>query len=221
MNAPVPPSVSPSAPSSVPAEVLARARARLLGAHSIAVSDPAPPGLVAASDGSRVWLLSPWPDGATPAVLEEYDIAPMPLDRPGQARRVLAAALRCCWPRLDEAPWPGERAPVGDVLEVYARMSRGDPELARRWATGELRRLHDTGWLLLDEEAATVRPGPRIALWPEGSLGSLRDLIRRLPQPPEPLPHVDEQAAPAGERHGPDAPVAPQEPGGAVEDAGE
>lgn len=182
----------------VPPEVLARARARLLGAPAIAVSEPVPPGLPTASDGSRVWPLPPWPDGATPALLEEYDIAPMPLDRPGQARRVLAAALRCCWTRLDDAPWPGEPAPVGDVLEVYVRMSRGDAELARRWATGELRRLHDTGWLLLDEDTATVRTGPRIALWPEGSLGPLRDLVRRLPQPPEPLPHVDAQGG-AGE----------------------
>ncbi|WP_433336837.1 hypothetical protein [Spirillospora sp. CA-294931] len=163
--------------------VLARARARVLGTPSIPVSAPVPAGMAAASDDERVWLLPVWPDGATPAVLEEYETAPMPLDRPGQARRVLAAALRCCWTRLDDAPWPGERASVGDVLSVYGGMSRGDPELARRWATGELRRLADTGWLLLDEEAGTVRPGPRVALWAEESLASLRDLLRRLPEP--------------------------------------
>ncbi|MFG2005389.1 hypothetical protein ACGFNU_40205 [Spirillospora sp. NPDC048911] len=170
---------------SVEPEVLARARARVLGALSIPASEPVPAGLTAAADGARVWLLPSWPDGATPALLEEYQTAPMPLDRPGQARRVLAAALRCCWPRLDDAPWPGDQAPVAGVLEVYAGMSRGDRELARRWATGELRRLADTGWLLLDEDAGTVRPGPRVAMWPEESLASLRDLLRRLPQPPE------------------------------------
>ncbi|WP_141584042.1 hypothetical protein [Actinomadura sp. WMMA1423] len=163
--------------------VLARARARVLGGPSGPASDPVPPGTVAAADGDRVWLLPEWPDGATPALLEEYDTAPMPLDRAGQARRVLAAALRCCWTRLDDAPWPGSPSAVANVLEVYAGMTRGDTDLARRWATGELRRLSETGWLLLDEASGSVRPGPRVALWPEGSLASLRDLLRRLPEP--------------------------------------
>ncbi|WP_230421101.1 hypothetical protein [Actinomadura soli] len=166
--------------------VLGRARARVLGAPSIAVYEPVPPGAVGATDGVRVWLLPEWPDGATPALLEEYETPPMPLDRAGQARRVLAAALRCCWQRLDDAPWPGTPATVADVLDVYANMTRGDTDLARRWATGEMRRLSDTGWLLLDETAGAVRPGPRVALWPEGSLASLRDLLRRLPEPPRP-----------------------------------
>ncbi|GAA2416598.1 hypothetical protein GCM10010191_28780 [Actinomadura vinacea] len=165
-------------------EALARARARVVGLVPIPVSEPLPGGMPAASDGEHAWPLPSWPDGATPAVLEEYEVAPVPLDRTGQARRVLAAALRCCWTRPDDAPWPGGTAAVAAVLEVYAGMSRGDPELARRWATGELRRLADTGWLLLDEEAGTVRPGPRVALWREETLGTLRDLLRRLPQPP-------------------------------------
>ncbi|MFC4911677.1 hypothetical protein [Actinomadura gamaensis] len=169
----------------VDAAVLARARARALGMPSQPVSEPTPSGLATASDGERLWLLPAWPDGATPALLEEYDTAPMPMDRSGQARRVLAAALRCCWTRLDDAPWPGEAAPVPAVLEVYGGMSRGDAELARRWATGELRRLSDTGWLLLDEAAGVVRPGPRVALWADDSLGPLRDLLRRLPEPPQ------------------------------------
>ncbi|MEW2354844.1 hypothetical protein [Spirillospora sp. NPDC029432] len=176
-------------PPAVDPRVLARARARVLGVPSVPAAEPAPPGMTGASDGERVWLLPSWPDAATPAMLEEYEVAPMPLDRTGQARRVLAAALRCCWTRLDDAPWPGGPAPVAAVLEVYAGMSRGDPELARRWATGELRRLSDTGWLLVDEEAGAVRPGPRTALWREETLGTLRDLLRRLPQPPpEPEP---------------------------------
>jgi hypothetical protein len=190
---------------SVEADVLARARARVLGAPSIPVSAPMPAGMTAAADDERVWLLPAWPDGMTPAVLEEYQTAPMPLDRPGMTRRVLAAALRCCWTRLDDAPWPGETTTVAAVLEVYAGMTRGDGELARRWATGELRRLADTGWLLLDEEAGTLRPGPRVALWAEESLASLRDLLRRLPQPepesapaPAPAPAPEPEAA-AGE----------------------
>ncbi|WP_246342786.1 hypothetical protein [Actinomadura verrucosospora] len=165
-------------------QVLARARARVLGAPSVAAADPVPAGTAAAADGDRVWLLPVWPDGATPALLEEYQTAPMPLDRAGQARRVLAAALRCCWTRLDDAPWPGTRATVAAVLDVYAGMSRGDADLARRWATGELRRLADTGWLLLDEKAGGVRLGPRVSLWAEHTLSSLRALLHRLPEPP-------------------------------------
>ncbi|WP_019631563.1 hypothetical protein [Actinomadura atramentaria] len=164
-------------------QILARARARVLGADGTGAADPAPPGLAAVADGPRAWLLPSWPDGATPALLEQYEVAPMPLDRAGQARRVLAAALRCCWTALDDAPWPGEPAPVAAVLAVYAGMTRGDAALAGRWATGELRRLADTGWLLLDEAAGTVRPGPRTALWREESLGPLRDLLRRMPGP--------------------------------------
>ncbi|WP_245667528.1 hypothetical protein [Actinomadura macra] len=175
-------------PVSVNPQAMARARARVLGTPATAVSEPMPAGTNGVSDGTHVWLLPIWPDGATPAVLEEYETAPMPLDRAGQARRVLAAVLRCCWTRLDDAPWPGTPAKVADVLEVYAGMSRGDADLARRWATGELRRLAETGWLLLDEPSGTVRSGPRVALWADQSLASLRDLLRRLPEPPASSP---------------------------------
>ncbi|MFI0486144.1 hypothetical protein [Actinomadura sp. 9N215] len=192
--------------------VLARARARVLGAPPIAVSEPVPPGVVGATDGTRVWLLPEWPDGATPALLEEYETPPMPLDRAGQARRVLGAALRCCWPRLDDAPWPGVPSRVADVLDVYANMTRGDTDLARRWATGELRRLSDTGWLLLDEAAGGVRLGPRAALWPEGSLASLRDLLRRLPEPPRPEPEPADSSAPPASPHLQSDPAAPPAP---------
>ncbi|MFC4051844.1 hypothetical protein ACFOY4_19330 [Actinomadura syzygii] len=202
--------VAPAAAPAVDPHVLARARARALGAPSIPAADPVPPGTAAATDGARVWLLPVWPDGATPALLEEYDTAPMPLDRAGLARRVLAAALRCCWRRLDDAPWPGTAATVADVLDVYANMTRSDTDLARRWATGELRRLSDTGWLLLDEPSGSVRLGPRVALWSEGSLASLRDLLHRLPEPPQAEPAQPEPAQteprPATEPSGSSAP---------------
>ncbi|MXQ66196.1 hypothetical protein GQ466_19440 [Actinomadura rayongensis] len=155
----------------------------MTGAVSVPAAEPVPPGLAAVPDGPRTWLLPSWPDGATPAVLEQYELAPMPLDRSGQARRVLAAALRCCWANLDDAPWPGVPAPVPAVLDVYAGMTRGDAALAGRWATGELRRLADTGWLVLDEARGVVRTGPRTALWPHEALGPLRDLLRRMPGP--------------------------------------
>ncbi|WP_231333552.1 hypothetical protein [Actinomadura graeca] len=194
---------------SVDPQVLARARARVLGTPVMAVSEPVPAGANGVSDGTRVWLLPIWPDGATPALLEEYETAPMPLDRAGQARRVLAAALRCCWTRLDDAPWPGTPARVADVLEVYAGMSRGDADLARRWATGELRRLADTGWLLLDEPSGTLRAGPRVALWADQSLASLRDLLRRLPEPPASTPPPVSDPASEDESAALPAPAAP------------
>ncbi|WP_232385114.1 hypothetical protein [Actinomadura violacea] len=198
-------------------QVLARARARVLGVPSVAAADPVPAGTAAATDGDRVWLLPVWPDGATPALLDEYQTAPMPLDRAGQARRVLAAALRCCWTRLDDAPWPGTRATVAAVLDVYAGMSRGDADLARRWATGELRRLADTGWLLLDEKAGGVRLGPRVSLWAEHTLSSLRALLHRLPEPPPSAPESHTQdpldASPAVPSPRPAEPAVPAQPG--------
>ncbi|TNY34522.1 hypothetical protein [Thermomonospora catenispora] len=169
-------------------QALARARARVVGAAAMPAEEPVPAGLLRVADRERAWALPAWPDGATPAVLEEYQIAPMPLDRPGPARRALAAALRCCWRRLDDSPWPGEAASLADVLEVHAAITRGDEELKRRWAIGDLRRLADTGWLLLDEKAGVVRSGPRTALWSEESLAPLRALLRRMPPPPAASP---------------------------------
>jgi hypothetical protein len=198
----------------------------VLGAPSVAAADPVPAGTAAATDGDRVWLLPVWPDGATPALLEEYETAPMPLDRAGQARRVLAAALRCCWTRLDDAPWPGAPASVAAVLDVYAGMSRGDADLARRWATGELRRLADTGWLLLDEGSAvkggTVRPGPRVSLWAEHTLSSLRSLLHRLPEPPAPESHAQDplDEPPAVPSPRPAEPAAAEAPASAAEPSG-
>jgi hypothetical protein len=178
--------------------VLARARARVRGPVAIGVSEAAPAGMTLAVDGGLVWLLQSWPDGATPALLEEYDTAAVAVERAGAARRVLAAALRCCWTELDTAPWPGRTAALADVLEVYVAMSRGDADLMRRWATGDLRRLADSGWLVLDEAAGTLRLGPRTALWPDESLGSLRDLVRRLPEavPDEAVPDEVTDEAP-------------------------
>ena len=183
---------------SVDPSVLARARARVLGPVSIGPADPVPAGMTRAAVRTQVWLLPAWPDGATPALLEDYQTAPPSMDRAGQARRVLAAALRCCWTDLDTPPWPGRTATVAAALEVYAGMARGDADLMRRWGLGDLRRLADSGWLLLDEAAGTVRLGPRTATWPEESLSSLRDLLRRLPPPPEDTRPTEDTQGEAG-----------------------
>ncbi|WP_020574830.1 hypothetical protein [Actinopolymorpha alba] len=133
-----------------------------------------------AGDG---WLLGTWPDGATPSLVAEYDVAPVPVERAGETRRVLAATLRCCWVDLDGSPWPGVTASVSSVATVFSGLARGPADLLPRWALGALRRLHDSGWVLLDETTATVRLGPRVATWPEDTLTPLRETLRRVPLP--------------------------------------
>ncbi len=129
-------------------------------------------------DGTGL-ALPVWPDGATPSLLEEYQVAPMAVERSGETRRVLAAALRCCWTDLSADPWPGTAATVDDVLSAYrALIGRGD-DLMRNWAVGALRRLHDSAWL--EVTGGLVRLGPRCASWPAASHAQLRELMRRLP----------------------------------------
>jgi hypothetical protein len=122
-----------------------------------------------------------WPDGATPALLEEYQVDPVTVERSGETRRVLAACLKCCWTDLAAAPWPGVPASVDEVLAAYrALIGRGD-DLMRNWAKGALRRLHDSAWIVL--ASGTVRLGPRCATWPAESHSHLAELTRRLPAP--------------------------------------
>ncbi|HEY6739895.1 MAG TPA: hypothetical protein VI076_13710 [Actinopolymorphaceae bacterium] len=146
--------------------------------------DLVPKGMRVLGAEGRSWLLGTWPDRATPAMVREYDVEPLPVERPGETRRALAAALRCCWPHLEGSPWPGVPAPLASVTGVFVFLSRGDAELLPRWAIGALRRLHESAWVLLDETRGTVRLGPRVASWPEESLTPLREMLRRLPAPP-------------------------------------
>lgn len=167
--------------------ILARARLRMHGPMPVGPDAPAHAGLrqVPGHD-ERTWLLAGSPDGALPSLLEEYDLAPAPVERAGETRRVLAAVLRCCWVELDAHPWPGGAASIAAVSAVFADISRGDAELLGRWARGALRRLHDSSWVLLDERLGSVRLGPRIAAWPDASLGPLRELLHQLPLPERP-----------------------------------
>lgn len=181
------PAPQPSDSGGVDPAVLARARIRVHGPVPVAASTMTHPGTRLLHDtGDRAWLLARTPDDALPSLLEEYDLALLPVERPGETRRALAAALRCCWTDLDDAPWPGQAAPLASVTQVFVRLARGDADLLGRWALGALRRLHESAWLQLDESRATVRLGPRLATWPEPSLGPLRDLVRRLPTPDRP-----------------------------------
>ncbi|MGV9325689.1 hypothetical protein [Streptosporangium sandarakinum] len=159
---------------------LMHARARSAGPLPLGPGEPAPAGMLRAGLGDGTGTALPaWPDGATPSLLEEYQVAPVAVERSGETRRVLAAALKCCWTDLAADPWPGSPAPVDEVLAAYrALIGRGD-DLMRNWAVGALRRLHDSAWLTV--EAGVVRLGPRCASWPAESHAQLRELLRRLP----------------------------------------
>ncbi|MGV9772634.1 hypothetical protein [Streptosporangium sp. NPDC003464] len=180
---------------------LAHTRARAAGPLPLDAGEPAPPGMARLAHGDGTGLALPvWPDGATPSLLEEYQVAPVNVERSGETRRVLAAALKCCWRDLTADPWPGVPAPVDDVLAAYrALIGRGD-DLMRNWAVGALRRLHDSAWLEVD--GGVVRLGPRCACWPAGSHAQLRELMRRLPTGEEELTGLDvlpaAEPAPAG-----------------------
>ncbi|MGS2641074.1 hypothetical protein [Streptosporangium sp. LJ11] len=158
----------------------AHVRARAGGPLPLGAGEAAPAGMARLGRGDGTGLALPvWPDGATPSLLEEYQVAPMAVERSGETRRVLAAALRCCWTDLSADPWPGTAATVDDVLSAYrALIGRGD-DLMRNWAVGALRRLHDSAWL--EVTGGLVRLGPRCASWPAASHAQLRELMRRLP----------------------------------------
>ncbi|MER6826380.1 hypothetical protein ABT352_10365 [Streptosporangium sp. NPDC000563] len=159
---------------------MAHVRARAGGPLTLAAGEAAPAGMARLGRGDGTGLALPvWPDGATPSLLEEYQVAPVAVERSGETRRVLAAALRCCWTDLASDPWPGTPARVDDVLSAYrALIGRGD-DLMRNWAVGALRRLHDSAWLEVAD--GLVRLGPRCASWPAASHAQLRELMRRLP----------------------------------------
>ncbi|MCG5214183.1 hypothetical protein [Streptosporangium sp. KLBMP 9127] len=180
---------SASPPSAVSARTdtarVAHAAVRATGPLSLTAGVAAPPGMVrlARSDGTGL-ALPLWPDGVTPSLLEEYQVNPVSAERSGEARRVLAACLKCCWSDHAGDPWPGDPAPLDLVLAAYRALIGRNDDLMRNWAIGALRRLHDSAWVILS--GATVRLGPRCATWPAESHAHLRELVRRLPDPEPP-----------------------------------
>ncbi|MEQ4721447.1 hypothetical protein [Nonomuraea sp. B19D2] len=164
---------------------VAHVRARSGGPLWLDAGVPAPPGMVRLTrPDSTGQALSVWPDGVTPSLLEEYQVAPVPVERSGETRRVLAAVLKCCWTDLSVDPWPGEPAPMELVLDTYRALIGRTDDLMRNWAIGALRRLHDSAWVLMDD--GVVALGPRCALWPVESHAQLQELVRRLPDPERP-----------------------------------
>jgi hypothetical protein len=134
---------------------------------------------------SRVWLTPVPPDGASPAVLDELDLPRPVLEQPNDTARVLAAALKSCWPDPSGPLWPGATVLFGRVLATFEALTGRDELASHRAVVGALRRLSWSGWLLWDEDARTVRLGPRVATWPAAELSTLRELWRSIPAPLE------------------------------------
>lgn len=167
------------------AHAVAHARARSRGPLRLGAGVPAPAGMTRLTlPDSTGHALPVWPDGATPSLLEEYQVATVPVERSGETRRVLVATLKCCWTDLSIDPWPGDPAPVELVLDTYRALIGRTDDLMRNWARGALRRLHDSAWIVLDDGVVTL--GPRCALWPVESHAQLQELVRRLPEPERP-----------------------------------
>ncbi|HUR06183.1 MAG TPA: hypothetical protein VM347_26790 [Nonomuraea sp.] len=122
-----------------------------------------------------------WPDSATPSLLDEYQVPPVPVERAGETRRVLAATLKCCWSDLSVDPWPGTPAPAELILDTYRALIGRTDDLMRNWAIGALRRLHDSAWIVMSDGVVSL--GPRCALWPVESHAQLKELVRRIPVP--------------------------------------
>lgn len=185
---------------------LTHARARAEGPLSARATEAIPEGFVRLAHGESVVVLPTWPDGSSPALLEEYQVAPPPVERSGETRRVLAACLRMCWADLAEDPWPGVATSVDDVLACYRALTGRGDDTMRSWAIGALRRLHDTAWIVMSD--GLLRLGPRCAMWPPDSHAQLRELMRRIPAPSpdhsvtyppnSPLPATDQPSTPLG-----------------------
>ncbi|MEU8246164.1 hypothetical protein [Nonomuraea sp. NPDC048916] len=160
----------------------AHVRARSGGPLRLAAGVPAPAGMLRLTrSDSGGEALPVWPDGVTPSLLEEYQVAPVPVERSGETRRVLAACLACCWSDLSVDPWPGAPAPVELVLDTYRALIGRADDLMRNWAIGALRRLHDSAWIVMADGLVSL--GPRCALWPVESHAQLKELLRRIPEP--------------------------------------
>ncbi|WP_245642325.1 hypothetical protein [Nonomuraea candida] len=161
---------------------VAHALVRAYGPARLGAGVAAAPGMARLTrPDSTGEALPVWPDGVTPSLLEEHQVAPVPVERSGETRRVLAAVLKCCWSDLSADPWPGDPAPVELVLDTYRELIGRTDDLMRNWARGALRRLHDSAWVVLDD--GVVLLGPRCALWPVEAHAQLQELVRRLPEP--------------------------------------
>ncbi|MEU0572236.1 hypothetical protein ABZ297_43490 [Nonomuraea sp. NPDC005983] len=189
-------------------DAVAHVRARSGGPLRLAAGASAPAGMVRLTRPDSTGQAVPvWPDGVTPSLLEEYQVAAIPVERSGETRRVLAACLKSCWADLSTDPWPGRPAPVELVLDTYRALIGRTDDLMRNWAIGALRRLHDSAWIVMTDGLVTL--GPRCALWPVESHNQLKELVRRLPEPQRPELTVVADADIVAAAHPTPTPVSP------------
>ncbi|MEU7829101.1 hypothetical protein [Nonomuraea sp. NPDC049129] len=193
-------------------------RARSGGPLRLGAGVAAPPGMLRLTrPDSTGQALPVWPDAATPSLLDEYQVPPVPVERSGETRRVLAATLKCCWSDLSVDPWPGTPAPVELILDTYRALIGRADDLMRNWAIGALRRLHDSAWIVMSDGVVSL--GPRCALWPVESHAQLKELVRRIPTPEQRdltvVADADIVAAATQESHGLQEPPAAEQPSAA------
>jgi hypothetical protein len=169
----------------VDATALWWARLRSGGPQLVSAGTGTPPGLIrlAEPDSTSVWLLPFLPYGSGPGVLDELDLPRPVLEHPNDTARVLAAALRCCWPDPSGPLWPGVSAPFAAVAGTFEALTGRGEAASHPAVVAALRRLSGAAWLLWDDQARTVRLGPRVATWPPAELSTLRELWRSLPAP--------------------------------------
>jgi hypothetical protein len=137
-----------------------------------------------APEANTAWLVPQVPETADARVLAELGLAGPLLEQPNDTARLLAAVLRCCWEDPLAPLWPGATVPSAPVLAVFGELTGPRDEMAhRRSAVAALRRLDQAGWLRWDEDADTIRLGPRVALWSASDLTTLRQLWRSMPGP--------------------------------------
>lgn len=139
-------------------------------------------------DGSAVWLLAVPPEAAGGGALAELGLPGPLVEQPNDTARLLAAVVRCCWTDPHAPVWPGSPAAWSAVLAVFRGYADRDEAAFTRAATAAVRRLHGAGWVLWDEQARQVRLGPRVAAWSPADLTVLREMCRRMPEPPAPEP---------------------------------
>jgi hypothetical protein len=193
----------PTSRSDPDGTALAWARARAGGPLRVPAGTPAPPGLLRLPepDGDGAWLVPQVPETADTRVLAELGLTGPLLEQPNDTARLLAAVLRCCWADPLAPIWPGIPAGSAAVLAVFGELTGPRDEMAhRRSAIGALRRLDQAAWLLWDEEAGTIRLGPRVGLWSASDLTTLRQLWRSMPGPdslPGAAPQQQQQPEPA------------------------
>jgi hypothetical protein len=165
-------------------QAIAWARARAAGPQRVLPSTPSGVGMrrLVETEAGAVWLLPMLPEGAGPTVLEELGLSATAVEQPNDTARVLAACLRCCWSEPNGSPWPGVVASWEQVTSVFRGITDNRDERYSNIAlVAGVRRLAGAGWLRWSEATREVQLGPRVALWRDPELSTLRELWRLIP----------------------------------------